>query len=88
MIGLPSSLLDLSAARRYCAGESACAWAAEDRVVLELNSDEADGFWEEDAEGSLASIVPAAPSWPPVTCECCTWHGCSRWGPRSWRMTT
>ena len=58
MIRLPSSLLGLQTARRYCASESACAWAAEDKVIVELNTEEAEGYWEQDGEASLTSIVP------------------------------
>ena len=36
MIRLPSSLLDLQTAGRYCRGDSACAWQAGNRVVVEL----------------------------------------------------
>ena len=58
MIRLPSSLLGLQTARRYCASESACAWAAEDKVIVELNTEEAEGYWEQDGKASLTSIVP------------------------------
>jgi hypothetical protein len=58
MIRLPSSLLGLQTARRYCASESACAWAAKDKVIVELNTEEAEGYWEQDGKASLTSIVP------------------------------
>jgi hypothetical protein len=58
MIRLPSSLLDLQTARDHCVGESACAWPAKDNVIVELNSEEAEGYWEDSDEASLATIVP------------------------------
>src|ERR1700737_1353823 len=59
MIRLPSSLLDLEMAGRYCRGDSACAWQAGDKVVVELTQEGADDDWDEDDETSLGLIVPA-----------------------------
>ncbi|MFC8847189.1 MULTISPECIES: hypothetical protein [unclassified Micromonospora] len=62
MIRLPRTSLDLPTARRYCDSEAASAWAAGDRVVIDLTDDDEDGdewIGDEVGEGRLASIVPA-----------------------------
>jgi hypothetical protein len=59
MIRLPSSLLNLQMAGRYCRGASACAWQAGDKVVVELIQEGADDYWDEDDGTSLGLIVPA-----------------------------
>jgi hypothetical protein len=56
MIRLPRDLLDLGVAERYCTGDAASAWAASDRVILSLSSEDEDEYWEE-GEGRLASIA-------------------------------
>ncbi len=57
MLRLPTSLLDLEVASRYCASDSACAWSAGDQVIVELTSEKEDGGWEEGPEDSLSSII-------------------------------
>ena len=58
MIRLPSSLLDLETAGRYCRGDSAWAWQAGNRVVVGLTREGADDYWDEDDATSLGLIVP------------------------------
>jgi len=55
---LPSSVLAPEVVTRYCATDSACAWAAGDSVIVSLTSEQEEGDWDEDAEGSLDSVVP------------------------------
>lgn len=59
MIRLPARLLDLKTAQRYCIAGVAAAWADDDHVILDLVSEDDGGDWEDDGEGSLASIIPA-----------------------------
>jgi len=60
MIRLPGRLLSLDTAQRYCVGHSAAAWAAGEHVILDVGSEDEDGGdWDETAEDSLASIIPA-----------------------------
>jgi hypothetical protein len=59
MLRVPIGLLDLDTAAAYCLGESARAWATRGHVILDLSSEDEEGTWEYDGEGSLASIVPA-----------------------------
>jgi hypothetical protein len=59
MIRLPTRLLDVETAARYCAGESATSWAKGDHVILDLVSQDHSGDWEEGGEEQLASIIPA-----------------------------
>ncbi len=54
---LPSSLLDLKAAREYCVGDSAAAWEKNGKVILSFASDEEGGDWVE-GQGELASLIP------------------------------
>ena len=58
MFRLPTSLLDVGAASRYAATDSACAWSAGERVIVQLTSEKEDEYWEEGAEDSLSSIIP------------------------------
>ncbi len=59
MIRLPRRLLDIETTTRYCAAESASAWAAGDHVIVSLSSEEEGDFEEDgDGEGWLASIIP------------------------------
>jgi len=58
MFRLPTSLLDLEAASCYIATDSACAWSAGERLIVELTSEKEDEYWEEGAEDSLSSIIP------------------------------
>ncbi len=58
MFRLPSSVLDVDVVSRYCATDTACAWAAGDSVIVSLTSEKQDDDWDESAEGSLGSIVP------------------------------
>jgi hypothetical protein len=58
MFRLPTALLNLDVAARYCASDSACAWSAGDHVIVALMSEMEDGYWEEGAEDSLSSIIP------------------------------
>jgi hypothetical protein len=58
MFRLPSSVLELDVVSRYCATDTACAWAAGDSVIVSLTSEKEDDYWDESAEGSLGSIVP------------------------------
>ena len=61
MLRLPSRLLDLSTARRYCHTDSASAWAAGKIVILDLCREDEDGSWEDQECGEelLGSIIPA-----------------------------
>lgn len=59
MFRLPTSLLDVEVASRYAATDSACAWSAGEQVIVELTSEKEDEYWEEGAEDSLSSIIPA-----------------------------
>ncbi|WP_247662963.1 hypothetical protein [Micromonospora sp. U21] len=61
MIRLPRGSLDLGTAQRYCDTESASAWVAGDRVVIDLTDEDEEGEWnwDDDGEGRLASIIPA-----------------------------
>lgn len=58
MFRLPSSVLDLDVVGRYCATDTACAWAVGDSVIVSLTSEKEDEYWDESAEESLGSIVP------------------------------
>ncbi len=58
MLRLPASLLDVEAASRYAATDSACAWTAGDHVIVQLTSEKEDEYWEEGGEDSLSSIIP------------------------------
>lgn len=58
MFRLPSSVLDLEIVGRYCATDTACAWAAGDSVVIAMTSEKEDQDWDENAEGSLDRIAP------------------------------
>lgn len=58
MFRLPSSVLELDVISRYCATDTACAWAAGDSVIVSLTSEKEDEYWDESAEESLGSIVP------------------------------
>jgi hypothetical protein len=58
MFRLPSSVLDLESVGRYCATDTACAWAAGDSVIIALASEKDDDDWDENAEGSLDRVVP------------------------------
>ncbi|WP_246633368.1 hypothetical protein [Pseudonocardia nigra] len=60
MFRVPARLLDLPTAARYCAGESASAWASGEDVVIELVSDDEEGGDDLDwgGEGWLSLIVP------------------------------
>ncbi len=58
MFRLPSSVLELEVVTRYCATDTACAWAAGDSVIVSLTSEKDDDDWDEDAEGSLDAVVP------------------------------
>jgi hypothetical protein len=58
MFRLPSSVLDLDVVGRYCATDTACAWAAGDSVIVSLTSEKEDEYWDDSAEESLGSIVP------------------------------
>lgn len=60
MIRLPARLLDLNTAQRYCVADVAAAWADDDHLILDLVSEDDSGDWEDDGEGSLASIIPRA----------------------------
>jgi hypothetical protein len=57
MLRLPTWLLDLDTAERYCVGEPASVRARADHLVLDLGSEADEESWKEDAERSLASIV-------------------------------
>jgi len=61
MLRLPSRLLALYTARRYCHTDSASAWAAGKIVILDLSREDQDGSWEDEEYGeeSLGSIIPA-----------------------------
>lgn len=58
MMRLPERLLSMETATRYCAAESASAWAAGEYVIVDLTSEEEAGNYDEDGEGWLASIIP------------------------------
>lgn len=58
MFRLPSSVLDVDVVSRYCATDTACAWAAGDSVIVSLTSDKEDDSWDDSAEDALGSIVP------------------------------
>src|SRR5262249_343388 len=55
---VPGSLLIPDPGAGYCVGESADSWATDEHVIVELDSEEEEGGWEDDGEGWLASIVP------------------------------
>jgi hypothetical protein len=57
MFRLPSSVLELDVVSRYCATDTACAWAADDSVIVSLTSEKEEDYWDESAEESLGSIV-------------------------------
>jgi hypothetical protein len=61
MLRLPEHLLDLATAQRYCATDSAAAWAHHGNVIVALRRDFEDaGYWgDEGGGGRLASIIPA-----------------------------
>lgn len=58
MFRLPLPTLALDVVSRYCATDTACAWAAGNSVIVSLTSEEEDEYWDESAEESLGSIVP------------------------------
>lgn len=58
MFRLPSSVLDLEVASRFCATNIASAWSAGDKVIVSLTSEKEDDYWDESAEESLSSILP------------------------------
>ena len=58
MFRLPSSVLDVDVVSRYCATDTACAWAAGNSVIIALTSEKDDDYWDQSAEGALSSIVP------------------------------
>src|SRR5262249_35458277 len=59
MLRLPSRLLPLEVADRYCIAGPAQAWASADQVILDLSSEHEEGSWEEeDGAGLLAGIIP------------------------------
>jgi hypothetical protein len=58
MFKLPSSVFELEVVTRYCVTDTACAWTAGGSVIVSLTSEQEDDDWDEDAEGSLGSIVP------------------------------
>jgi hypothetical protein len=59
MLRLPSRVLSLEAAQRYCVGDAASARARGEHVVLEFRSeDEEAGEWIDEENGTLASLVP------------------------------
>ena len=55
---LPRQALDIEFAQNYCAGESATARARGEFIILDFNSPEGDGDWEEEGEGWLSSLIP------------------------------
>jgi hypothetical protein len=55
---LPRQALDIEFAQNYCAGESAMARARGEFIILDFNSPEGDGDWEEEGEGWLSSLIP------------------------------
>lgn len=58
MFRLPLPALELDVVSRYCATDTACAWAAGKSVIVSLTSEKEDEYWDESAEESLGSIVP------------------------------
>ncbi len=56
----PKRVLPLEVARRYCRGDSACARAKGDHVIVDLRSEEEGSGWVEDEEGPghFAAILP------------------------------
>jgi hypothetical protein len=54
----PSQALDLEQAQRYCVGEWASASAKGEFVILDFQSDEEGGDWDQDGQGCLASLIP------------------------------
>ncbi len=84
MLRLPSRLLDLETARRYCPGPGASAWASGEHVIVEFTTDgevaRASGReWEPDeeetGEGWLADILPVRPNWRVGITGRYTWGG-------------
>jgi hypothetical protein len=57
MLRLPSTLLDLDVAERYCVGDQVEAWTAGNHLVLDLTSEDEPDDWDVDVQGSLSSIV-------------------------------
>ncbi len=60
MLRLPTSLLPMKVARRYCAGDLFSARAAGRHLILDLRSEdeEGDGDWIEDDNDMLSSLLP------------------------------
>ena len=88
MIRLPSSLLDLEMAGRYCRGDSACAWQAGDKVVVELTQGGRTTTGTRMTGRRSARSCRPAPSSRLATGAFCTSHGCSRWVPGRWQTTS
>jgi hypothetical protein len=57
MLRLPSTLLSLEVAEQYCIDPHVAAWAAGDRLIVDLTSEDESGDWVEGAEDSLSAIV-------------------------------
>jgi hypothetical protein len=57
MIRLPSQLLDIDTARRYCASDTAGSWQHNDDVLIDLHSD-GSRDWDGTTETPLGSIAP------------------------------
>ncbi len=57
-IRLPTRLLDLEAASRYCATEAASSRVVGDHLILWFHAEEENGGWDEEGDGWLGSIGP------------------------------
>ncbi|MHB8619935.1 MAG: hypothetical protein ACYDAG_10235 [Chloroflexota bacterium] len=58
MLRVPSRLLDQKTAEAYCFGESASVQATGEHLIIEFNSEDEHGDWEDGGEGWLSSIIP------------------------------
>jgi hypothetical protein len=57
MMRVPRWALKEAALSAYCAGDSATAWGTSDSVILDFQSDDEAGDWEQ-GEGHMASLIP------------------------------
>ena len=55
-LSLPSGLLDLKTAKKYCCSNSACVREKHGKIIMSFVSDDEDAEWDED-EGSLGALI-------------------------------
>lgn len=58
MLRLPAKLADVKAMKQYCGGDSLTLRTKGDFVVLEFQSEDEAGDWEEEGDNCLASLIP------------------------------